>query len=262
MRLLFLSFVTCSSPSLFLLVLHYLAPEEEAIASKPCARYINQFYCSDISLQIDSRKRRKTNRIICPSTFLRFMKVTRGQHIEAGGREERGSQLTWREEGSSLLAWRRQERRSVLAWRRGDKESLLSWRRSRLEDGRCHMCRVSSAQRCLRGAGRWQEMDQPGSCYAGATNHWKKTLLCKSSSKDLPNLPGRRSWNGCCGAGPQPCPGLAGLHKGKSWTPPTHSLTVNAGGADDGDGACLAWPQRQLGDDSCVKAFNGGLENH
>ena len=95
------------------------------------------------------------------------MKVTRGQHIEAGGREERGSQLTWREEGSSLLAWRRQERRSVPAWRRGDKESLLSWRRSRTEDG-CHMCRVASAQRCLGGAGRWQEMDQPGSGHAGA----------------------------------------------------------------------------------------------
>ena len=104
-----------------------------------------------------------------PSTFLPFTKVTRGQHIEAGGREESGSQLTWREEGSSLLAWRRQERRSVLAWRRGDKESLLSWRRSWLEDG-CLMCGVSSAQRCLRGAGHWQEMDQPGSCYAGAHN--------------------------------------------------------------------------------------------
>ena len=95
------------------------------------------------------------------------MKVTRGQHIEAGGREESGSQLTWREEGSSLLAWRRQERRPVLAWRRGDKESLLSWRRSWTEDG-CHMCRVASAQRRLGGADRWQEMEQPGSCHAGA----------------------------------------------------------------------------------------------
>ena len=36
---------------------------------------------------------------------------------------------------------------------------------------------------------------------------------------------------------------------------------MTAGGADDGDGARLARPQRQLGDDSCVKAFNGGLEN-
>ena len=107
--------------------------------------------------------------------FPQFNKVTRGQHIKAGGREERGSQLTWREEGSSLLAWRRQERRSVLAWRRGDKESLLSWRRSRiLEDG-CHMCRVSRAQRCLRGAGDWEEMDQPGSCYAGTVCNFPST---------------------------------------------------------------------------------------
>ena len=36
---------------------------------------------------------------------------------------------------------------------------------------------------------------------------------------------------------------------------------MTAGGANDGDGARLARPQRQLGDDSCVKAFNGGLEN-
>ena len=123
------------------------------------------------------------------SCFVRLhffrMKVTRGQHIKAGGREERGSQLSWREEGSSLLAWRRQ--RSVLAWRRGDKESLLSWRRPGiLEDGR-HMCRVSSAQRGLRGAERRQEMEQPGSCYAGAntsTSQWKysyKILLNRSS---------------------------------------------------------------------------------
>ena len=33
------------------------------------------------------------------------------------------------------------------------------------------MCRVSSAQRCLRGAGDWEEMEQPGSCDAGTITH-------------------------------------------------------------------------------------------
>ena len=32
------------------------------------------------------------------------------------------------------------------------------------------MCRVASAQRRLGGADRWQEMEQPGSCHAGAYN--------------------------------------------------------------------------------------------
>ena len=40
------------------------------------------------------------------------LKVTRGQHIKAGGREE-SSQLTWREEGSSLLAWRREDKKEM-----------------------------------------------------------------------------------------------------------------------------------------------------
>ena len=88
-----------------------------------------------------------------------LLKVTRGQHIKAGGREE-SSQLTWREEGSSLLAWRREDKKD-------DKESLLSWRRSTLKDGRCHLCRVAGAQRRLRGARRGQEVDQPRSRHAG-----------------------------------------------------------------------------------------------
>ena len=87
------------------------------------------------------------------------LKVTRGQHIKAGGREE-SSQLTWREEGSSLLAWRREDKKD-------DKESLLSWRRSTLKDGRCHLCRVAGAQRRFRGARRGQEVDQPRSRHAG-----------------------------------------------------------------------------------------------
>ena len=90
---------------------------------------------------------------------LYLLKVTRGQHIKAGGREE-SSQLTWREEGSSLLAWRREDKKD-------DKESLLSWRRSTLKDGRCHLCRVAGAQRRLRGARRGQEVDQPRSRHAG-----------------------------------------------------------------------------------------------
>merc|ERR1719209_1075261 len=116
---------------------------------------------------------------------LHLLKVTRGQHIKAGGREE-SSQLTWREEGSSLLAWRRE-----------DKESLLSWRRSTLKDGRCHLCRVAGAQRRLRGARRGQEVDQPCSRHA-----------------DLPHLLGGRVGDGCCGACPQHCSVLACLHTG------------------------------------------------
>ena len=97
---------------------------------------------------------------------LYLLKVTRGQHIKAGGREE-SSQLTWREEGSSLLAWRREDKKD-------DKESLLSWRRSTLKDGRCHLCRVAGAQRRLRGARRGQEVDQPRSRHAGGPHPFDK----------------------------------------------------------------------------------------
>ena len=47
------------------------------------------------------------------------------------------------------------------------------------------------------------------------TNQLLTGNIHKSSFfKDLPNLPGGRPWNGCCGACPQPCTGLAGFHTG------------------------------------------------
>ena len=113
---------------------------------------------------------------------LYLLKVTRGQHIKAGGREE-SSQLTWREEGSSLLAWRREDKKD-------DKESLLSWRRSTLKDGRCHLCRVTGAQRRLRGARCGQEVDQPCSRHAGCIFCARKCLIDPSRSSPPSWWPG------------------------------------------------------------------------